>query len=455
MTENYFKRKKDYTTYIIGIVLITVGIISLFILGKELNVFLKILYIIIIVFIVIVFLIYMKQKKGSSNNKQFVTILLSLFILSILVGSSFLIIYYIPNFFIKSFDSKPYLSWGVGQNASNSICISWVSSTPLIGSVKYGISRSQLDNEIQGINVKTEYHHINITGLFPNTTYYYQVSNNNDIYHFKTAPTGIFNFSFSSWADHRTNTPTPRSVWQLNQPNIVEHIDRIFKETNRINEFSLFAGDMVSSPYEIIDWKTWFEDISYNNFSCNTPIQIVYGNHERYGDEPNYTMAQNIHPLPMSIDNTCEYSFDYGIAHFIILDPYKSGHTWSQNFTENQLNWLKNDLETNKDAPYIFIFMHPYPLKLNGIKSDLEILCGQYNITMIFGGHYHSYEHNKLNGTDVVLLGLGGNPNNDFQAIGLDCGTAFGIYDVTPDNMKFTAQMINGTKLLELTIPSR
>ena len=46
-----------------------------------------------------------------------------------------------------------------------------------------------------------------------------------------------------------------------------------------------------------------------------------------------------------------------------------------------------------------------------------------------------------------------GNPNNVYQEAGLECGTAFGIYDVTTNNLKFTAQMINGTTLLELNYP--
>lgn len=438
----------------IVVALALTGIICLYASGENLVLYLKLLYTLLVFLTVMFFTAYTIRKVKGMDMRRPLVAVLAIYMIAILAGSSYLIIYYGPTIAAKNFSSKPYLNWFDGQNASTDITVSWVSSAPTIGSVKYGTSPSQLDSTVEGYPVATKYHHIPISGLLANTTYYYQTSDSQDIYHFRTAPIGPFNFSFSSWADHRTNSRTQYSVWWLHQPNVVEHIDRIFKETGRKNEFSVFAGDLVDRPDAMLDWKTWFEDISYNNFSCNAPVQVIFGNHERTGAEPNYTMVQNIYPLPMGQDKRFAHSFDYGPIHFIMLDPYASGSSWSQNFTQYQLDWLKVDLEANKHAPYTLIYMHPNPTKLSGVKAELEVLCGQYNIDMIFCGHSHRFGHYEINGTDVVLLGLGGNYNNDFQKAGLECGTAFGIYDVTPENLKFTAQMINGTKLLELTFPA-
>jgi len=459
MSETTAKPKlsqKSMAAIIFGWFIVALGIIGvtfLLISGEWLSPFLMAFYPLLALFTVFIFTGYSKRVIEGKELPRPVSALLAIFMIGVLVGSTYLVVFYSPMIAAKNFKSKPYLNWFAGQNASTDMCVSWVSSERTVGSVKYGTSPSELNDEMHGDIEATKYHHILLTGLSPNTTYYYQTSDSPDIYYFRTAPVGEFNFSFSAWADHRTNTKTQKSVWELNQPNVVEHIDRVFRETGRRNEFSVFAGDLVDVPGAYLDWKTWFEDISYNNFSCNAPVQVIFGNHERYKGEPNFTICQDFYPLPMGPDNRFAHSFDYGPIHFIMLDPYDTGHSWSENFSDYQLNWLKGDLEANKDSPYKLIYMHPWPTKLSGVKADLEILCGKYNITMIFCGHYHEFAHETLNGTDVVVLGLGGNPNNVYQEAGLECGTAFGIYDVTTNNLKFTAQMINGTTLLELNYP--
>ncbi len=407
-----------------------------------------------IIGVVLTFVIFGFVTKKTLKNEpiriQF-KVPLAIWVILILAGSMFGIIYLTPPLAARNFTSKPYLNWIGGQNTSTSIIVSWISSSETDTEVRYGTSQSALDVQVKGDPIPTKYHRVLLTGLNPNTTYYYQISDNKETFQFTTAPVGIFNYTFSAWADHRTNSQVQSSVWQKGQPNVVEHIYKVFQEMGKTSAFSICAGDISSVASDMLGWKTWFEDIAYQNWGSNAPVQLAFGNHERYGDSE-YKMVQQFYPYTKQPDNRFYYSFDYGPVHFIILDPYDTGHGWSQNFTEAQLNWLKNDLEANKNAPYTLIFMHPNPVRLTGVKTELNLLCQQYDIDMIFCGHHHEFRMEWINKTRVVTLGLGGNPNNDYSAF--ECNTAFAYFDVSTVNLNFTAQFINGTKLASLTFPA-
>jgi len=408
-------------------------------------------YIIGVVLTLIIFGFATKKTLKNESLKIQIKVPLAIWVLLILAGSMFGIFYLTPTLAARNFNSKPYLNWIGGQNASTSIVVSWITSTETESEVRYGISQSSLDIIVKGDPIATKYHRVLLTGLSPNTTYYYKTSASNDVYHFTTAPTGIFNYSFSAWSDHRTNTEVQTSVWQKHQPNVVEHIYKAFQDMGKTNAFSICSGDITSLSNDLLGWKTWFDDIGFQNWGSNAPVQLAFGNHERYGDSE-YKMVQQFYPYTKQADDRFYYSFDYGGVHFIILDPYDKGHSWAQNFTEAQLNWLKNDLEANKNATYTLIFMHPNPVRLSGVKAELDTLCQQYDIDMIFCGHHHEFNMEFINKTRVVTLGLGGNPNNDFSAFEID--TAFAYFDVSPVELKFTAQFINGTQLTSLTFPA-
>jgi predicted phosphodiesterase len=435
--------------WVIFALMITAGIMAVVQYESEVISYV-IYYIIGLILTAVVFGFTTKSILKKENVKIQIRVPLVIWIILILASSMFGIIYLTPPLAARNFSTKPYLNWIGGQNTSTSIIVSWVTSSETTGEVSYGISQTSLDTIVAGDSVPTKYHQILLTGLSPNTTYYYKTSASSEIFHFTTAPVGLFNYSFSAWSDHRTNSPVQTSIWQYNQPNVVEHIYKAFQEMGKTNAFSICSGDIASVAKDMLGWKTWFNDISYQNWGSNAPVQVIFGNHERY-DDPEYKMVQQFYPYTKQADNRFFYSFDYGGVHFIMLDPYNKGHSWAQNFTDTQLNWLQNDLEANKNAPYTLIFMHPNPVRLSGVKASLDLLCQQYDIDMIFCGHHHEFQVESINKTKVVTLGLGGNQNNDFAAF--ECDTAFGYFDVTITNLTFTAQFINGTKLTTLTFP--
>lgn len=347
----------------------------------------------------------------------------------------------------RYFATDPYLTWTDDQDPVTGITISFITSFPEKKTINYGESPNNLLNSIED-SVATRYHKFAINGLIENTTYYYKVPGF-PLKQFTTAPLGKFNYTFTVWSDHRTNTNIMSSY---TQPNIVPLMFNRLKSLGITSAFSIFTGDLTSNANDTLSWDTWFNDISYKDWAINSSLQIAYGNHERYGDNET-KIIQMYYPYTPKPDGHFYYSFDYGVAHFIILDPYASGHSWSDTFTPEQLSWLENDLETHQEANFTMIFMHPPPSDLTGICSDLATLSLTYDIDVIFCGHDHIFRHQILPGTtdtQEITMGLGGNPNNEFRDF--DCDTAFARVTVSPEELHIIVEFTNGTALSDFTI---
>ena len=110
------------------------------------------------------------------------------------------------------------------------------------------------------------------------------------------------------------------------------------------------------------------------------------------------------------------YSFDYGSAHFIAIDP-----CIPEELLGEQYDWLVADLEAAtdgiEDPEFIFTFWH-HPAYSSGAGSlDLPVqtlrnhivpLMDTYRVDAIFCGHDHFYERNLRNGVYYIVAGGGG-----------------------------------------------
>ncbi|MEX2716443.1 MAG: fibronectin type III domain-containing protein [Candidatus Sigynarchaeum springense] len=346
--------------------------------------------------------------------------------------------------------TSPYLTWIDGQDPSSAITVNWITTYPTTDSVSYGTNRWSL-TQVAPAGVNTRFHHAVLTGLASNTTYYYQVPGF-PVKQFKTAPTGAFNFTFYAWTDHRTNSDYVLSCFQ---PNVVEGIASYAATKGVPGAFSICCGDITSTSNDYQGWDVFFNDIAYQDWTANKSLQLIYGNHERNGD-PGKVIVKNMFPYPQKADTNFFYSFDYGMAHFIMLDPYDIGHSWSSEFSAEQLAWLESDLAASTDANFTLIFMHPPPWSLGGVRTALARLVNieGYDIDVIFCGHDHVFDRRILATTSipVLTLGLGGNPTSEYSDF--DCDTAFARFDISTTGIEVTSIFINGTILDTFTIPA-
>jgi 3',5'-cyclic AMP phosphodiesterase CpdA len=112
-------------------------------------------------------------------------------------------------------------------------------------------------------------------------------------------------------------------------------------------------------------------------------------------------------------------AFDYRGAHFIALDSDQCGHIGQ--IGGAQLEWLKQDLEANKNARAIFVFFHTevtqapndedgknHPPLAN--SAELQALFEKYPVKAVFQGHEHLFYQTAINGIQYFVAGGAGAP---------------------------------------------
>ncbi|MEW6684815.1 MAG: metallophosphoesterase [Candidatus Edwardsbacteria bacterium] len=180
---------------------------------------------------------------------------------------------------------------------------------------------------------------------------------------------------------------------------------QVLTEIERLNpDFVICVGDLIEgysqNPKEIqAQWDTLQTILKI----LNEPFYFVPGNHD-IQDE----MSEKIY-----IKNTCvqpHYSFNYQNNHFIVLDNsrFESG----EEISAEQWNWLKDDLEKNKNAENVFCFFHkPFWAEALEQKKNTEKwheLFKQYGVKGVFSGHWHSYFRTFWDGINYTAVGSSG-----------------------------------------------
>jgi predicted phosphodiesterase len=279
-------------------------------------------------------------------------------------------------------------------------------------------------------NSTANQHIYTITGLTPNTTYYYQVADaTNGVYgtgSFITAPdNSATNVKFLALGDTRTNPFALDNVMQ-EMSNVYKNVDHEYQR------FAIHAGDWVSSDGESNWTAEWFDPTKTDivTFTANTPINGVKGNHEdnggysqffpKYFPFPYQYMAAN--PSNPAQFNSFFWSFDYGPVHFTLADQYTTYTPGSP-----QYNWLVSDLANTTKPWKILMFHEPgwnAGTHTNNVTAQqvFDALVKQYNVDVVYMGHSHNYARCEVynsamaNGDSIVpnvpyvTSGAGGAP---------------------------------------------
>jgi outer membrane protein assembly factor BamB len=101
-------------------------------------------------------------------------------------------------------------------------------------------------------------------------------------------------------------------------------------------------------------------------------------------------------------------SFDYGVAHFILLDATVLLENWGH-FDKAQLDWLNHDLKRVKPETPVFLVMH-FPIgrrspgdRLVDNEFDLFPILRGHNLMAVFTGHGRVDMSWKVNGVTAVM----------------------------------------------------
>lgn len=245
-------------------------------------------------------------------------------------------------------------------------------------------------------------HTFTITNLIPATKYYYRVSIDQEAHTgtFYSAPdTNATSVNFFAYGDTRSYPGIHNQV--------AASMITAYNNDPGLQSIIISIGDLVYNGDSEAYWDGQFFDPSFVNIQemlANLPYQSCIGNHEGSG-----VLFKKYFPYPY-VDGRY-WSFDYGPAHFIVVDQFTSYTPGSQ-----QLTWIENDLASTT-KPWKFIYLHEpgwsagggHPNNLN-VQNYIQPLCEQYGVSILFAGHNHYYARALVNSIQHITTGGGGAP---------------------------------------------
>lgn len=179
-----------------------------------------------------------------------------------------------------------------------------------------------------------------------------------------------------------------------------------FREINQLDpDFVISVGDIIDGGGTGEDTINgiWDEFDKTEMPVLKVPFVYMPGNHDIWSPTSKKVYEKRYGPRFKS--------FNYRGLHFICLNTqeasgnegtdYRFGGRGSRSLGDEQLAWLKDDIERNRNARRILIFMHQptwsalepvYPL-LEGLRVN------------VFAGHLHKYSYQEIHGIPHIICG--------------------------------------------------
>jgi hypothetical protein len=319
----------------------------------------------------------------------------------------------------------PYLQ----QAAPTQMTIRWRNTLYDLGRVRFGPTQVTLNQTVDEATIpgpKPGDHIVTLTGLTPNTTYFYSVGSGADT----LAPTpgngADFNFTTPPTAGTVINT----RIWVLGDAGTAGNSnpapqtsvrDAFYTFTGtRTPNLVLQLGDNAYNSGFDNEFQTAVFDM-YPTMLRKTPFWSCLGNHETdqatafvdtYPYFDIYTLPTAGQAGGVASGTEHYYSFDYGNIHFIALDSMTANRTVDNPSTPNvnedgpMAAWLRADLQSTT-AKWIICFFHHPPYTKGSHNSDAEgelidmrqnflpiLEAGGVDLTL--AGHSHIYERSFL-----------------------------------------------------------
>jgi predicted MPP superfamily phosphohydrolase len=319
---------------------------------------------------------------------------------------------YLPAAHSQSLTRGPYLQMGTPTTQ----VVRWRTDVATDSRVRLGASPGALTTSVDVGTLATE-HAIGLTGLAPNTVYYYsvgstasQLAGGDANHYFITSPSA--------------GAAEPMRVWVLGDAGTAGPTGINANQTAVRNAYSTFSGGQYTDLILMLGDNAYNDgtDAEYQNavfnmygsFLRQSNLWSTIGNHDTaQSTNPNVATLPyfNIFTLPaageaggLASGTEKYYSFDFGNIHFICLDSM----TTNRAVDGAMLTWLASDLAANT-KPWIIAFWHHPPYSKGSHNSDTETpliemrqnalpILESYGVDLVLSGHSHSYERSKLIG---------------------------------------------------------
>ena len=285
-------------------------------------------------------------------------------------------------------------------------------------------------------------HDVLLTGMRPNTLYYYKFGSKGSLSGIKTFSTAIPRgdptpFQFIVYGD----------MGNMREPGAESTARSVLKRVKKGVAFVMHVGDLSYAIGRALIWESWMALIE--PYATLVPYMICIGNHE-YGHtvggskDPSHAPGEGFHPkwgdyvndsfgecgvpvfhrfrMPDTGFGLWWYSYDYGLVHFTVIST-------EHDFTPGspQYQWIESDLKSvdRTKTPWVIVAGHrPMYTTEYGYNSQvdlwmqkcLEKMFHRYRVNLGVWGHYHSYERTcavykqkcDLTGTVHIVVGSGG-----------------------------------------------
>ena len=298
----------------------------------------------------------------------------------------------------------PYLQ----TSTTSSIYIRWRTSFGSNSRVRYGTAATSL-NLLKDDGLITSEHIVQLTGLAPNTKYYYSIGSTAATLQGDTGNYFLTNPAVGSTGAVRIWTIGDFGVNSTGQRQVR---DAYMNYANSANtNVWLWVGDNAYSdgtdaeysnsvfsiyPYQMKKWVIWPTTGNHDLHSAN-----AFNQTGPYFD--NFTLPKVAEAGGLASNTEAYYSFNYANVHFICLESNDGAFRDSVGAMGT---WLKNDLATNTQRWTIVYFHHPPYSKgshdsdtegeLVGMRTLIVPILERYKVDLVLAGHSHSYERSMM-----------------------------------------------------------
>jgi predicted phosphodiesterase len=236
-----------------------------------------------------------------------------------------------------------------------------------------------------------------LTGLLPATHYFYRLRNGSTAFtsSFTTAPAAdATDLTFWAYGDTQTSPAVHDALDQA----ILAEIGQAPSNQTLVADL----GDLMDDPTEENLQQNEFDPqwVDSTRLRSEVPFVNIMGNHDGTKLFLKY--------FPYLYTPTFDWSFDYGPAHFVIIDLYSNTSADSSRWL-----WLKNDL-ANSNKKWKFILLHEPGWSAGPHENNLVVqkiihpLAVRYRVSVVFSGHNHYYARAQMDGVTYITSGGGG-----------------------------------------------
>jgi predicted phosphodiesterase len=166
------------------------------------------------------------------------------------------------------------------------------------------------------------------------------------------------------------------------------------------------------------------------------PFYVAPGNHDVWSEASEKLFTKYTgHPL--------HYGFDFGPAHFTILDNSRSDA-----FSAAEMAFLEEDLKAHASQPIKFIVSHRpswlIPVMLKNPDFDLQRLAKKYGVQYVIAGHVHKLAHGEVDGVTYISMPSAGGHLRDTGKYEDGWFFGYAVADVTPQGVTIRFKQLDG-----------